>query len=191
MGWFKRFVCSLSLYLTVTACCAFGTSAIAQPTKSPISSEVTEINGYPFPQKLASLSRFEKTDYHSAKWGFSVRYGDPQAWADIYIYNGARNLASGNARKEAASELEAALAEIAYSVSSGGYEDAKLIEKSETNGFAKAHLTITQRQQARDSYVFITVHKMNLVKIRVTTSKKNPDQFADKLLTEYAKLLGF
>lgn len=181
---------SLSLYFVLALICAFGSPAIAQPTKSTIAAAVTEIDGYPFPQMIAGLPRLEKTDFHSTKWGFSVRYGDARTWADIYIYNQDRKLTSANARKDAASELDAALEEIASSVTGGGYDDAKLIDKSTTGGFATAHLSITQRQQTRDSYVFITVDKANFVKIRLTTSQKNADRFANELLKEYAKLLG-
>jgi hypothetical protein len=38
--------------------------------------------------------------------------------------------------------------------------------------------------------VFITVRKANFVKIRLTTSEENSDRLADKLLKDYAKLLG-
>jgi hypothetical protein len=148
------------------------------------------IDGYPFPQQLAGLPRLEKTDFHNAPLGFAVRYGNAQTWADIYVYNRDRKLTSANASKDAASELEAALEEIASSVTGGGYDDAKLIDKSTTGGFATAHLSIAQRQQTRDSYVFITVSKANFVKIRLTTSQRNADRIANELLKEYAKLLG-
>jgi hypothetical protein len=155
-----------------------------------IPAAVTAVEGYPFPQQLAGLPRLEKTDFHSAQWGFSIRYGDAQTWADIYVYDRDKKLRPATASKDAASELDAVLEEIASSAARGGYDDAKLIGKSKTGNFAKAHLTITQQQRTRDSYVFITVSKVNFIKIRLTTSRKNANQFADKLVDEYAKLLG-
>ncbi|WP_457094049.1 hypothetical protein [Microvirga sp. P5_D2] len=181
---------SLSVYLAFALICTFGSPSVAQPTKSVVPAAVTEIDGYPFPRQLAGLPRLEQTDFHNPPLGFGVRYGNAQTWADIYVYNRDKKLTSATARKDAASELESPLEEIAASVAGGGYDDAKLVDKSTTGGFATAHLSITQRQQKRDSYVFITVSKANFVKIRLTTNQGSADQFADKLLKEYAKLLG-
>ncbi len=180
----------LSLYIALTLLGALVSPTLAQPTKSAIPATVTEINGYPFPPQLAGLPRLGKTDFHSSQWGFSVRYGNSRTWADIYVYDGNKDLASAAPRKAAMNELQSALKEISSSVEAGGYDDAKLVDTSESNGFAKAHLTITQQQRTRASYVFITVRKANFVKIRLTTSEENSDRLADKLLKDYAKLLG-
>ncbi|MGO4385907.1 hypothetical protein AB4Y85_00055 [Microvirga sp. 2YAF29] len=151
---------------------------------------MTQIDGYPFPRQLAGLPRLEKTDYHNAPLGFSVRYGNAQTWADIYVYNHDKKLTSATARADAISERDSALEDISANVASGSYDDAKLINKSTAGGFTTAHLAITQRQQTRDSYVFVTVRNANFVKIRLTTNQRNADKFADEFLKEYAKLLG-
>jgi len=185
-----RLLGSWSLYLGLTLTSVYASGAAAEPTRNPIPAQVTHIEGYPFPAKIAGLARGHKTDYNEPGLGFSVHYGKPgESWADIYIYNSGENLAAADPRKASAEQREIALGDIKTAVSAGSYQNATLIEKTEAAPFAKAHLAITQNRKTRDSYVFITLRKNNFVKIRLTTSAGNPDQLAGKFAAEYARLL--
>jgi hypothetical protein len=191
MSRFLRLVGSWSLSLSLLLGPAFVSEAAAEPTRTSIPAQVTQIEGYPFPAKIAGLPRRHKIDYNESGLGFSVRYEIPgETWADIFVYNLGQDLASADPRKAATDQREIAISDIESAVSAGNYQDAKLIDKSQPLPYAKAHLTITQRGMTRDSYVFITVSKKNFVKIRFTTSAKNADQMVDNFTSEYARLLG-
>ncbi len=168
--------------------------AFAQPIQSPIppDAKVVQIGSFPFPRKIAGLSRTLKTDYRSAGWGFSVRYtGIDDTWADIYIYDREQDLASGSALAHAEAELASTLADIDAGVSRGSYESAKVVDRSQDETFAKARLKIAQAGKTRDSYVFITVRHENFVKIRLTSGdRKYADRIAQGFLEEYRQLLG-
>ncbi|HZH11896.1 MAG TPA: hypothetical protein VEZ24_16175 [Microvirga sp.] len=180
-----------TFYLGLILLPAWMSQAAADSTRSPIPAQVTQIDGYPFPTKIAGLPRGQKTDYNSPGLGFSVRYEIPgEAWADIFIYDLGQDLASEDARRISADQREIALGDIKTAVSAGSYQDAKLIDKADTVPYAKAHLTITQRGVTRDSFVFVTVNKKNFVKIRYTTSAKDAVQMADQFATEYARQLA-
>ncbi|PVE25242.1 hypothetical protein DC522_06855 [Microvirga sp. KLBC 81] len=169
----------------------FVSQALAEPMRSPIPAQVTQIDGYPFPAKIAGLPRRQRTDYNEAGLGFSVRYEVPgETWADIFIYDLSEDLTSAEAQQAAADQREIALSDIQTAVSAGSYQEAKVIAKSEAVPYAMAHLTITQKGKTRNSYVFITVSRKNFVKIRYTTSAPNADQMADKFAAEYARLLS-
>ena len=155
--------------------------AFAQPVQSPIpfDAKVVQIGSFPFPRKIAGLSRTSKTDYRSAGWGFSVRYtGIDDTWADIYIYDREQDLASGSALAHAKAELASTLADIDADVSRGSYESAKIVDQSEDGAFAKAHLKIAQAGKTRDTYLFITVRHENFVKIRLTSGDR---KYADRI----------
>jgi hypothetical protein len=168
--------------------------AFAQPIQSPIppDAKVVQIGSFPFPSKIAGLSRTLKTDYRSAALGFSVRYmGIDDTWADIYIYDREQNLASGSALAHAKAELASTLGDIDAGVSRGSYESAKVVDRSQDETFAKAHLKIAQAGKTRDSYVFIAVLHKNFVKIRLTSGdRKYADRIAQGFLEEYRQLLG-
>jgi hypothetical protein len=168
--------------------------AFAQPVQSPIpfDAKVVQIGSFPFPRKIAGLSRTLKTDYRSAGWGFSVRYtGIDDTWANIYIYDREQDLASGSALAHAKAELASTLGDIEAGVSRGSYESAKVVDQSEDGAFAKAHLKIAQAGKTRDTYVFITVRHENFVKIRLTSGdRKYADRIAQGFLTEYSEVLG-
>ena len=182
-----RLLGSWSFYLCLVLVPASLSQAAADPTRSPIPAQVSQIDGYPFPAKIAGLSRGQKTDYTSPGLGFSVRYEIPgESWADIFIYDLGQNLVSEDAHQISADPREIALGDIRNAVLAGSYQDAKLIAKADTGLYAKAHLTITQRGVTRDSFVFVMVDKKNFVKIRYTTSAKNADQMADQFAMEYA-----
>jgi hypothetical protein len=185
-GPFRLCLCAILL--------AFATGVLAEPTRSPIPPDVetVEIGGFFFPRKVAGLSRVSKTDYDSADLGFGVRYeGIDDTWADIYVYDLAQDLTSGAALSHARGELLSALRDIDAGVSSGAYQSANIVDRSEAGSFAKAHLKITQAGKARDSYVFITVHNRNFVKIRLTSGdRKYADRIAQRFLTEYSRVLG-
>jgi hypothetical protein len=185
-----RLIGSGGLYLGLIFVPAYVSQADADPVRSPIPAQVTQIDGYPFPPKIAGLSRGQKVNYNAPGLGFSVRYETPnEGWADIFIYDLGQDLTSEDARELAAEQREAALSDIKTAVSAGSYQDAKLVAKADTASYAKAHLIITQRGVRRDSFVFITVSKGNFVKIRYTTSAKNAGQSADQFATEYARQL--
>ena len=93
-------------------------------------------------------------------------------------------------RKASLDQRDAALKDIDSTVSSGSYQNAALIAKTEAASFAKAHVAITQNSKTRDSYVFVTVRKGNFVKIRLTTAADNPDRLADRFASAYTRLLG-
>lgn len=165
--------------------------AAADPARSPIPAQVTQIDGYPFPVKIAGLPRGQKTDYNSPGLGFSVRYEVPgETWADIFVYDLGQDLASEDARQLAVDQREIALGDIRTAVSAGSYQDAKLIAKADSAPYARAHLAITQRGVTRDSFVFVTVNRKNFVKIRYTSSAKDAVQMADQFAAEYARQLG-
>ncbi|KLK89773.1 hypothetical protein AA309_29495 [Microvirga vignae] len=182
---------SWSLSLGLVFGLVFVSQAIAEPTRSPIPAHVTQIEGYPFPGKIAELPRRQRTDYSEAGMGFSVRYEIPgETWADIFIYDPGEDLTSAEPHQAAADQREIALGDIRTAVSTGSYQEAKVIAKAETAPYALAHLTITQKGKTRDSYVFITVSKKNFVKIRYTTTAPDADQMAAKFAMEYARLLS-
>ena len=186
-----RLLGSWSLSLGLFLGPAFVSEAIAEPTRSPIPAQITQIDGYPFPAKIAGLPRRQRTDYNEAGLGFSVRYEVPgETWADIFIYDLGEDLTSVDTRKAAADHREMALGDIQTAVTAGTYQEAKVIAKAETTPYAMAHLTIAQKGKTRDSYVFITVSKENFVKIRYTTSAPDADQMAGKFAMEYARLLS-
>ncbi|WP_445505131.1 hypothetical protein [Microvirga sp. G4-2] len=186
-----RLLGSWSLSLGVLLGLVFVSQAVAEPTRSPIPAQVTQIDGYPFPTKIAGLPRRQRTDYNEAGMGFSVRYEVPgETWADIFIYDLNEDLTSVDARQAAADQREIALSDIQTAVSAGNYQEAKVITKAETAPYAMAHLTITQKGKTRDSYVFIVVSKKNFVKIRYTTSAPDADQIAGRFAVEYARLLS-
>jgi hypothetical protein len=168
--------------------------ASAEPTSGPLPSEARTIaiGSYVFPRTVGDMSRTSKTDYNSEGLGFSVRYRrEDDTWADIYIYDGNRNLRSGSALAHARSELVSALEAINESVSKGSYESADVLDRSEAGAFAKAHLIVVRAGTRRDSYVFITVHKGNFVKIRLTSGdRRNADAIASRFLKEYSRVLG-
>lgn len=170
------------------------THALAQPIQSalPPDVKVVQIGSFPFPHKIAGLSRAVKTDYRSAALGFSVRYvGIDDTWADIYIYDREQDLASGSALAHAKAELASTLADIDASVSRGTYQSAEVVGRSEDGAFAKARLKIAQAGKTRDSYLFITVRHKNFVKIRLTSGdRKYADRIAQGFLREYGELLG-
>lgn len=169
---------------------AYASQAAADPVRSPIPAQVTQIDGYPFPAKIAGLTRGQKVDYNSPGLGFSVRYEVPgETWADIFIYDLEQELASEDARELAADQREIAVDDIKNAVSAGSYQDAKLIAKADAASYAKAHLTITQKGVTRDSFIFVTVARKNFIKIRYTTSAKNANQIADQFAGEYARQL--
>lgn len=185
-----RLLGSWSFYLGVVIAPACVSQAAADPTRSPIPAQVSQVDGYPFPPKVAGLLRGQKTDYNSPGLGFSVRYEVPgQTWADIFIYDLGQDLTSEDTRQLSADQREIALGDIKMAVSAGSYQEAKVIAKADTPLYAQAHLTITQRGVTRDSFVFVTVNRKNFVKIRYTTSANNADQMADQFATEYAHQL--
>ena len=182
----------LSLWMLLLA--ALATPALAEPTSSalPPAAKTIAIGSYVFPRIVGDMSRISKTDYNSDGLGFSVRYRrEDDTWADIYIYDGNRNLRSGSALAHARSELVSALEAIDESVSKGSYESADVLDRSEAGAFAKAHLIVVRAGTRRDSYVFITVHKGNFVKIRLTSGdRRNADAIASRFLKEYSRVLG-
>lgn len=192
MSRFLRVIGSWSLSLSLVLAPAVVSKASANPTESRIPEQVTQIAGYPFPKQVAGLSRMGKTDYNNPGLGFSIGYAkQSEAWADIYVYDLGKDLTAASQAAEVKDQLRMALGDTAYAVSAGAYEDAKVIAKAETDVFAKAHLTITQKRKTRHSYVFITVRGKNFVKIRFTAStSENPDQLADRFIAEYTRLLG-
>jgi len=145
-----------------------------------------------FPRVVGAMNRISKTDFSEAGLGFSVRYqGSNDSWADIYIYGDPQNLRSGSALSHARNELASALDAIDESVSRGSYESADVLGRSEAGSFAKAHLTLVRAGKTRDSYVFITVHKGNFVKIRLTSGDRtNADRIAQRFLADYSRVLG-
>jgi hypothetical protein len=185
-GPFRLCLCAILL--------AFATGVSADPTQSPLppDAKVVEIGGFFFPSKIAGLSRSSKTDYRSTALGFSVRYtGIDDAWADIYIYDREQDLASGSALAHAKAELASTLGDIDAGVSRGSYQSAKLVDQSQDETFAKAHLKIAQAGKTRDSYVFISVRHKNFVKIRLTSGdRKYADRIAQGFLEEYRQVLG-
>lgn len=186
-----RLLGSWSLCLSFVFLLADASEAIASPSKSPIPAQVTRIDGYPFPAKIAGLLRGQRTDYSEAGLGFSVRYEVPgETWADIFIYDLHQDLTSADLYQVSIDQREMALGEIETAVSAGSYQEARLVAKAEATPYAKARLTITQRGTTRASYVFITVSKNKFVKIRYTTSAPNADQMADSFAAEYARLLS-
>ena len=194
MARLQRLVDLCRLCLCAALLSLVATQAFAQPTQSalPPDVKVVQIGSFSFPGKIAGLSRVSKTDYGSAALGFSVRYtGIDDTWADIYIYDGEQDLASGSAVALAKAELASTLGTIEESVSSGGYQSAKVVDQSQDETFAKAHLKIAHAGKTRDSYVFITVRHKNFVKIRLTSGdRKYADRIAQGFLTEYSGLLG-
>ncbi|MBB3020506.1 hypothetical protein FHR70_003592 [Microvirga lupini] len=186
-----RILGSWSLYLgLVFAPICPSSGAIAETTKSPIPGHVKQIDGYPFPGEIAGLRRGQKSDYGTPGLGFSVRYEKPgETWADIFIYDLGETQNFTDSRK-ASDQRDTALGDIDRAVSSGSYQMAKLIAKKESAPFAKAHVAITQNGKTRDSFVFVTIHKGNFVKIRLTTTADNPGRLADRFASDYSRLLG-
>ncbi|MBB4039681.1 hypothetical protein GGR34_001323 [Microvirga flocculans] len=177
--------------MTAALALNYASEAVAQPTKSPIPSHAEQIDGYPFPKSIAGLLRGQRTDYDEPGLGFSVRYERPgETWADIFIYDLGESLSSVNARKMSLDQRDAALRDIDHGVSSGSYQNAALVAKSETTSYAKAHVAITQGGKTRDSYVFVTIHKGNFIKIRLTTAADNADELASRFASEYARIIG-
>jgi hypothetical protein len=186
-----RLLGSWSLYLSLVFAPVCASEAIAETTKSPIPAHVKHIDGYPFPAEIAGLRRGQRADYDISGLGFSVRYERPgETWADVYIYDLGQNLSSVDARKASVDQRDAALRDIDQAVSSGSYQSAALIAKTEAAPFATAHMAITQNGKTRDSYVFVTVRKGNYVKIRLTTTANDPDRIAGRFASEYARLLS-
>jgi len=166
--------------------------ALAQArTPLPPGQEVVEIEGFAFPSRIAGLPRSMKADYGSPDLGFSVRYGTSQeTWADIYVYDKGLDLSSGAPLTLARQEVEAAIEDVRTLVEQGHYQRATANGRSSSGSFAAAHLTIVQGGQARDSFVFVTVHKGRFVKIRVTTSLGNGAQpLAHRFVEEYGRTL--
>jgi len=185
-----RLLGSWSLCLSLILGSSYGSGAFAEATKSSIPAQVKQIDGYPFPERIGNLRRGQRTDYNSPGLGFSVRYETPSdTWADIFIYDLNEDLSAVDARKASHDQRDRALSDIDQGVSSGSYQNAALISKAEVAPFAKAHVAITQKGKTRDSYVFVTIHKNNFVKIRLTTSSDKPDELADRFASEYARLL--
>ncbi|WP_243368165.1 hypothetical protein [Microvirga solisilvae] len=186
-----RLLGSWSFSLGLILVPAFTSQAVADPVRSPIPAQVTQVDGYPFPSKIAGLARGQKVDYNVPGLGFSVRYEMPgESWADIYIYDLGQDLASEDPRQLAAEQRDSALSDIKAHVSNGTYQEAKVVTKADTASYAKAHLSITQKNTTRDSFVFVTVAKKNFVKIRYTTSAKNADRIAEQFASEYVRQLG-
>ncbi|HZB63376.1 MAG TPA: hypothetical protein VE423_11985 [Microvirga sp.] len=173
---------------------ALTAQASAEPTSSalPAEARTIAIGSYIFPRIVGDMSRISKTDYNSDGLGFSVRYRrEDDTWADVYIYDRSRNLRSGSALSHARSELVSALEAIDEGVSRGDYERADILDRSVSGAFAKAHLTVVRAGATRYSYVFITVHKGNFVKIRLTSGdRRNADAIASRFLKEYSRVLG-
>jgi hypothetical protein len=194
MAFVFRLISLCHLCLCAAPLSLVATHALAQPIQSTLPPEVkvVQIGSFPFPRKIAGLSRTLKTDYRSAGWGFSVRYtGIDDTWADIYIYDREQDLASGSALAHAKAELASTLADIDAGVSRGSYRSAEIVDRSEDGAFAKAHLTVVRAGATRYSYVFITVHKGNFVKIRLTSGdRRNADAIASRFLKEYSRVLG-
>src|ERR671916_291207 len=95
------------LYLCAVLMSLVPAGAFAQPIQSPIppDGKVVQIGSFPFPSKIAGLSRAVKTDYRSAALGFSVRYvGIDDTWADIYVYDREQDLGSGSVLAHAKAE---------------------------------------------------------------------------------------
>ncbi|SCX83288.1 hypothetical protein [Microvirga guangxiensis] len=190
MSRFLRLLSSWSFCLSLFLIPAYIPQAAAEVARSPIPAQVVQIDGYPFPAKLAGLVRGLKTDYGTPGLGFSVRYETPgEGWVDIFIYDLGYDLTSSNARQNSIEQRDSALDDIKTAVSAGSYQEAKLITKADANPYAKAHLMITQRGTTRDSFIFITVAKKHFVKIRYTTSARNAEKLAEKFASEYARLL--
>jgi len=186
-----RLSCSWSFCLGLLLASVCVTQAAADPTRSPIPAKVTRIDGYPFPTRIAGLTRGQKTDYNTPGLGFSVRYESPgETWADIFIYDLGEDLSSEDARALAIEHREIALGDIENARKAGNYQDVKFIAKAELAPYAKAHVTITQRGVTRDSFVFVTVDQKNFVKIRYTTSAKDAARMADQFATEYVRQLN-
>ena len=194
MAFVFRLISLCHLCLCAALLSLVATQAFAQPTQSalPPDVKVVQIGSFPFPRKIAGLSRTLKMDYRSAGWGFSVRYtGIDDTWADIYIYDREQDLASGSALAHAKAELASTLGDINAGVSRGSYQSAKVVDQSQDETFVKAHLKIAQAGKTRDSYVFVTVRHKNFVKIRLTSGdRKYADRIAQGFLTEYGGLLG-
>lgn len=171
-----------------------GGQALAQPVKTllPSDKEVVEIEGFGFPKQIAGLPRGVKVDYRSPGLGFSVLYGKPgETWADIYVYDKLLDLRSGSPITHAREELEAALGDVKTHVELGNYQRASIKDRSTSGSFAKAHLTIVQGGQERQSFVFITVHKGNFVKIRLTSNLgADARSLADRFLEGYRRALS-
>ncbi|MCG7394572.1 hypothetical protein MHY87_16830 [Microvirga sp. ACRRW] len=185
-----RLLGSWSFYISLILVSGYSPQAAAEVTRSPIPAQVSQIDGYPFPARLAGLARGQKTDYGTPGLGFSVRYEIPgEGWADIYIYDLGHDLTSANARQNSIEQRESALSDIQAHVSKGTYQEAKLITKADANPYAKAHLEITQKGTTRSSFIFITVAKGNYVKIRYTTSAPNANRVVEKFASEYARFL--
>lgn len=179
-----------SFYLSLVLALALAPQAAAEPTRSPIPAQVTQIDGFPFPARIAGLPRGQKVDYNTPGLGFSVRYEiSGEGWADIFIYDLSQDLTSADARQRAIQQRDAALSDIEAAVSAGSYQEAKLVTKADTASYASAHLVITQKGTTRDSFIFITVAKKSFVKIRYTTSAENADKLAGSFAAEYARQL--
>lgn len=171
-----------------------GGEALAQPVRTtlPLEQETVEIEGFSFPNRIAGLLRSVKVDYRSPGLGFSVLYGKPgETWADIYVYDKLLELTSGSPLAHAREELEAALGDVKTHVELGNYQQASIKNRSTSGAFAKAHLSIVQGGQERQSFVFVTVQKGKFVKIRMTSnlgSEARP--LADRFLEDYRRALS-
>ena len=190
MSHLLRFLGSWGFCLGLILVSTYVSRAGAEVVRSPIPAQVTQIDGYPFPAKIAGLSRGQKADYGTPGLGFSVRYEKSgEGWADIFIYDLDHDLTAANARQNSIEQRDVALDDINSAVSAGSYQEAKLVSKADADPYAKAHLVITQKGTVRASFIFITVAKENFVKIRYTTSAPNADKLAEKFASEYARLL--
>lgn len=120
-----------------------------------------------------------------------MTYAEPgKAWADIYIYDKQLDLPSGPALDFAKREVEAAVGDVNTAVQAGVYQKAKVLDRSESNSFAKARLRLTQGGNERDSFIFITVNRGKFVKIRMTAVADNSsNDTAETVLTEFERTL--
>jgi hypothetical protein len=174
---FRRLVlCSALLFLLVVPAAAQSTQSVDLPGTS-----VIDIKGFKFPGRISGLGRNKKTTYNVPGAGFSVSYGEPgDTWADIYIYDREMDLPMSSA----------ALRDVQTSVKLGIYQRADLVEVSTSGAFARAQVAITQNQQNRDSFLFVTARNGNFVKIRLTTgSDAHSKERAQRFLEDYSRVL--
>jgi hypothetical protein len=184
---FRRLVlCSALLFLLVVPAAAQSTQSVDLPGTS-----VIDIKGFKFPGRISGLGRNKKTTYNVPGAGFSVSYGEPgDTWADIYIYDREMDLPMSSANPLAKNELQAALRDVQTSVKLGIYQRADLVEVSTSGAFARAQVAITQNQQNRDSFLFVTARNGNFVKIRLTTgSDAHSKERAQRFLEDYSRVL--
>ncbi len=148
-----------------------------------------------FPENIAGFHRGQRTDNEQSHpgMGFTVAYASADAQATIYLYNrGQSDIGTGPTGQAVLQEFQRAAGEVLALAQIANASPVRLLGRYATGhpatgpGFLCAEFLL-EGDQPHLSYLYLTGHDGNFLKVRVTTNSGDPGansarQFADDLI---------